>query len=331
VQHHPSALSAFNRGDVIEIQGPPASGKTHLLYHLIITSIIPTVCSTTKLGGWDKAAVIFDTDGTFNIRRLFQLTVGRLARLFSADSIVATVNGTSVEGLARTVMKKVHVFRPTSSIQLAISLLQLPLYHMNHLPDEEIGFLAIDSISSFYWPDRFTFEQMNSSGNTARGNLNPMSPLRHVLASLQKIRLSHGPVIALTNWGITPLTKPTQNSALTTVYKQHLHPFPIIPVPMPQQLNIPYVTGPNPTAHSNPGITLLPPLTHQITLPFASITRFGPSISLDEAKEQESKYWNEFVTKCEVIGVVRTSGSARVGRFTCRIADEEVLVGDFGP
>jgi DNA-repair protein XRCC2 len=322
VQHHPSTLSSFNRGDVIEIQGPPASGKTHLLYHLIITSITP---ATTQLGGWDKAAVIFDTDGTFNVSRLHELLIGRLVRLFPTDPAA----NMSAEDLARTVMEKVHIFRPTSSAQLAISLLNLPAYHMAHLPHDEIGFLAIDSISSFYWPDRFTLEQINSSGNTTGGKLSVASPLHHVLTSLQKIRLSHGPVIALTNWGLNPLTKPTQDSAPPTFYKQHLYPFPTLP--KQYQSNAPYATEANLAADPHPDTATMPPLTHHITLPFVSITPFGPGILLDEAKERESKYRQELVTNGEVTGVVRTSGSTRVGRFTYRIMDNEVLVGDVGP
>ena len=323
MHHHTSALSSLNRGDIIEIQGPPASGKTHLVYHLIITSITPVAHFTTKLGGWDKAAVVFDTDGTFNISRLHKLLLNRLTRLFP-DGFEPN---TSVEDIAMTAMKKVHVFRPTSSVQLASSLANLATYHMAHLPDDEIGFLAIDSISSFYWPDRFTLEQINSVGST--GTSNAASPLHHILISLQKIRLSHGPIITLTNWGLNPLTKPNQNSGHTTFYRQHLFPFPILS--QQHQPNTLSTAEANPAANSILDPTTLPPLTHHITLPFVSITPFGPGISLDEGKEQESKYRKELVTKGEVVGVIRASGSTRVGRFIFTIGENEVLVGDLGP
>jgi DNA-repair protein XRCC2 len=327
VHHHTSASSSLNRGDVIEIQGPPASGKTHLVYHFIITSITPVAHLTTKLGGWDKAAVVFDTDGTFNIGRLHELLLNRLTRLFS-DGFTADAVNTSVEDIAMTAMKRVHVFRPTSSVQLASSLANLAAYHMAHLPDDEIGFIAVDSISSFYWPDRFTLEQINSVGSTQRGMSNAASPLHHVLISLQKIRLSHGPVITLTNWGLNPLTKPTQNSGHTTFYRQHLFPFPILS--QQHQPNTPSTTEANPATNSIPDPATLPPLTHHITLPFLPITPFSPGISLNEGREQESKYRKELVTKGEVVGVIHTSGSTRVGRFVFTITENEVLVGDLG-
>jgi DNA-repair protein XRCC2 len=265
--------------------------------------------------------VIFDTDGTFNVSRLQELLRHRLTRL--------SVGSLAVEDLATAAMKRVLIFRPTSSVQLAASLLNLPAYHMAHLPDDEIGFVAIDSISSFYWPDRFTLEQMTSSGNTRRGKSNAASPMHHVLIALQKFRKSHGPVIALTNWGLNPLTQPTQHSTPATLYKQHLFPFPTLP--KQDQSNAPYTSEDHSASHYNPNTTALPPLTHHITLPFVHITPFGPGLRLEDAKEQESKYRRELVTNGEVVGVVRTSGSRRVGRFTFRIGAHEVLVDDLGP
>jgi DNA-repair protein XRCC2 len=249
-------------------------------------------------------------------------------RLFPGDSALDDVN-TLVEVLARDAMKRVHIFRPASSIQLATSLLNLPAYHAAHLPEDEIGFIAIDSISSFYWPDRFTLEQINYSGNPSRGKSSAANPMHNVLTAMQKIRISHGPVIALTNWGLNPLTKPTQNSAPTTFYKQHLSPFPTIP--KQKQSNAPYTAAVNPAAKCNTNTAALPPLTHHITLPFVPITPFGPGIRLEEAKEQESKYRRVLVTNGEVVGIVRTSGSTRVGRFTFRIGADEVFVDDLDP
>jgi DNA-repair protein XRCC2 len=235
----------------------------------------------------------------------------------------------SAGDVARSSMKRIHVFRPTSSVQLAVSLLRLPAYHTSHLPDDEIGLIVIDSISSFYWPDRFTLEQINSAGSARRGTSSNASPLHRVLASLQQIRLSHGSVIALTNWGLNPLTKPVQNSGSTILYKQHLSPY--LTVPEQHQLNVTQATEADPDANSISSAVILPPLSYHITLPFVSIAQFDPSIMFDDAKEQELKYRQELVTKGEVVGIVRTPGSNRVGRFTFRIGDHEVLVDDFWP
>jgi DNA-repair protein XRCC2 len=253
--------------------------------------------------------------------------VNRLIRLVS-DAFAPDAIDTLIDDIAMTAMKKVHVFQPTSSVQLASSLMNLAAYHMSALPDDEIGFMVVDSISSFYWPDRFTLEQITPVGDTQRGMSSAANPLYHVLISLQKIRLSHGPVIALTNWGLNPLTKPTQNSGHTTFYKQHLFSFPILSQYQP---NISSFTETNPAVKSTPNLTMLPPLTHHVTLSLVAIAPFGPGISLDEGKEQESKYRKELVTKREIVGVIRTSGSTQVGRFNLGIGENEVLVTDLGP
>lgn len=330
-QNHPSTLSSLKSGDVVEIQGPPASGKTHFLYHLVITTITPTTHLTTNLGGWDKVAVIFDTDGNFSIPRLHKLLQSRLTRLIARDPAVSNIS--DIGDLARKAMCKVHLFRPTSSVQLAASLLYLPSYHTAQLSGDEIGLLAVDSISSFYWPDRFMVEQLGSvqsSGTSGRGRPSSKSPLHHVLSSLEKIRLSHGPVIALTNWGINPLTKPTHNSAPTTFYKQHLYPFPVINAHnssnVPGLATTAIASRGNPTANPNSNATSMLRLTHHITLPFVSIAPFRLGLSMEEAREQEKAYRRELVSKGEVVGIVRTSGSTRVGRFTFRIGDDEVIV-----
>lgn len=309
----------MNRGDLIEIQGPPASGKTHLLYHLVVTSISPAAVLDIQIGGWDKAAVIFDTDGSFNMLRLHELLLNRLGSFLRTDLSPDDVH-LSLEDLARAALTKVHVFRPTSSAQLAASLLNLPKYHIEHLPDDEIGLIAVDSVSSFYWPDRFTVEQTNAGAG--RGKSHVSSPLYHVLVSLQKIRASHGPVIVLTNWGLNPLIKPTRDSAPTTLYKQHLNPFPTLP----QHI---HPDAPNVSTSSigvNSVNTWQPPITHHITLPFVPITPFVPGLSIGEVQEQETKYRREIVTQGEVVGIVRTSGSSRTGRFAFRIGDHELLV-----
>lgn len=327
MRHHPSTLSSLKCGDVVEIQGPPASGKTHLLYHLAITAITPTTHLATKLGGWDKAAVIFDTDGTFSIPRLHKLLIGRLTCL-TRDSPISDIGE-----LVRTAMTKIHLFRPTSSVQLAASLLHLPAYHAARLPDDEIGFIAVDSISSFYWPDRFLVEQLgsaHSTGTTGRGKSSSTNPLHYVLSALQKIRLSHGPVVALTNWGINPLTKPTCTAAPTTLYRQHLYPFPIIPnhdsSSVPHPTTTAATANPYLTANSNSNSMSLMPLTHHITLPFVPVAPIGSGFSLEEAKEQDIKYRQELISKGKVAGIVRTSGSSQVGRFTFNIRDDEVAV-----
>lgn len=318
IQRPATSLSSLNRGDVLEIQGPPSSGKTHLLYHLLVTCILPSSHLSTNIGGWGKAAIICDTDATFDILRINQLLLSRLNHLLSFDSYA---NPDSAQEITKMSLEKLHIFRPMSSIQLAVTITHLPAYHAAHIPDTEIGLLAIDSISAFYWPDRFTVEQMRSAPPTAEPRKqapNFASPLQHVLTALQSFRLSHSPVIALINWGLIPLNEPSPVST-PTFYKQHLHPFPLpfSPNPNAPRTNVPM-------NHSFPTSSAPLPITHHITIPSTTIPPFNPGISLEEAKAQEEQRRKEIVERGELVGIVRTPGSTKIGRFTFRIGDTHI-------
>jgi DNA-repair protein XRCC2 len=320
----PSPRSTIRRGDVIEIQGPPASGKTHLVYHFVLTCVLPSDFSSTFLGGWGKSAIVFDADGSFDVSRLHQLLRSRVARLLSLEQ-TSTPEPLPVDRLCAQALKKVHVFRPMSTAQLAVTLLHLPQYHIQQMPDAEIGLVAIDSISSHYWPDRFTVEQMRSAPPQGRRpTVTFKPPLHNVLSALQSLRSSHSPVIVLTNWGLNPLIRSpsgTSSSSSATLYRQHLHPFPS-PFSPPRQ-----------PGNGDPGTSVIDvkspssfPLTHHITLAFITIPPFRPGISLAEARAEELKYRGKVVEKGEIVGIVRTVGRTRVGRFVFGISSDELLV-----
>jgi len=84
--------SSIDRGDVLEIQGPAASGKSQLLYHLVITCIMPSRYQSVNIGGWDKAAVLFDNDGTFHIESFHSILLSRLTSLIPDRYRVRTPN-----------------------------------------------------------------------------------------------------------------------------------------------------------------------------------------------------------------------------------------------
>jgi len=158
----------FNLGleNRIHIHGHPASGKTHLLYFLLATC----------LAEWEKAAVVFDMDGRFNIFRFRQLLVHRLSTTTVVDRC----------------LKNIHIFRPTSSDQLAVTLAHLPKYHAKHFPDIALGMVAIHSVDALNWLDRFKAEQLRL----------PHNSLQNMSSYLETIRLSLGSVVVLTDWGL---------------------------------------------------------------------------------------------------------------------------------
>ncbi|KAJ3750228.1 hypothetical protein DFH05DRAFT_1531800 [Lentinula detonsa] len=269
-------------GDVVEIQGPPASGKSHLLYLLMCICIIPTTHASISLGGWDKVVLFFDTDASFDLVRFERLLTSHLEAALNT-------NISTVQQLVKRSLKNLHIFRPTSSIQLAATLLCLPSYHHTKLPDSEIGILAVDSMSAFYWLDRFTAEQLRATNVPGVKELT--NPLQHVITALQRFHRTHRPLVVLTNWG---LTSTQSNFGIdrrgVPTYRQHLNPPPAL--------------FPDLEADSAPVHSFILPLTLHITLSMSPCP--NPS------------------TICQILGVVRSAISSQTNRFTFNIEADRI-------
>ncbi|KAI0051722.1 hypothetical protein FA95DRAFT_1455808, partial [Auriscalpium vulgare] len=243
-----SPLTTLSRGDLVEIQGPPSSGKTHLLCHLVGTCVLPT-----SVGGWNKAAILFDVDGTLDVVRIRHLLHTRILRARPPTTDDDRNAGQSSKLLSQA-LRNFRIFRPSSSLQLAATLSNLQTYHAEDMPSSELALLAIDSMSAFYWTDRFAAEDRRAPPPGISKSSTPSSAqnaLHVILEALQRIRTSHGPVIALTNWGLSPQHSHGAAAGLPA-YKRHLHPFPTL-------------IAPN-TPDPSPRLDIYPPLTHHITL-----------------------------------------------------------------
>jgi DNA-repair protein XRCC2 len=333
----PSLESSLNRGDVIEIQGPAASGKTQLLYHLAANCILPTEVfissvdiraeCTVHLGGWKKSVVVFDCEGHWDVRRLHNILTTRLNLAFSKSLLPPLPHNpnTTVSSIAFKSLSRLHLFRPTSSFQLAATLLNLPKYHAEQMPNEEIRMLFVDSISSFYWADRW---QAEPSGPKKPPRSNPLG---HVLRCLQTFRLSHGPVTFLTNWGLNLLPSAASSASPAPFFRQHLaSPFP---APLDE-----------PPRRLSPGETHLLPLTCHITLPYAFVSPLQLDVNqLDELADHgggglegalRDERRKEVVGRGEIGAYVRIPRAGRghdmpprsvVGRFKLRVLERDVV------
>ena len=74
-------------------------------------------------------------------------------------------------------------------------------------------------MSSFYWQDRFTTEQLRS------GQSFPVrTPFRNVILAIERLHASHRPTILLTNWGLNSVQSPSVGTF--PFFRQHLYPMP---------------------------------------------------------------------------------------------------------
>jgi DNA-repair protein XRCC2 len=289
---------------VIEIQGGPASGKTHLLYHLVCNCILPAA-----YGGWNKAAVVYDTDLAFDVRRLQHILATRVSTHPSHSC------PDQVDSITTKAMRNLRLFAVSSSAELTASLLDLHTYHGDELPTSEIAILAVDSLSAFYWEDRFATEVRRPwSSWSTRSYPNPSEPTEHVhhplhavFVALQAVCLSHGPIVVLTNWGLQPIPEPNVSSA-APFYKQHLPLFPAL--------------SNGETAHRT---SVYPKLSHRITLHRSTPApvHLESGVPFEEACRADDAPDNP--AALEIKGHVMSEENAVPSSFTFLITSQDVL------
>ncbi|KDR85103.1 hypothetical protein GALMADRAFT_48443, partial [Galerina marginata CBS 339.88] len=178
-------VSSLKSGDAIYVQGHPGSGKTHILYFLVATCVMPMDHFSVFIGGWNKVAFVIDMDGHFQISRFRDILVSRLQFFLPPQSITPVVEHS---------LKCVHIFRPTSSDQLSATLAHFPKYHAKHFPNIELGMIAVHSIDALYWLDRFKAEQLRASSRVVAS--------QSITSTLESLRSSYGLITVSTHWGL---------------------------------------------------------------------------------------------------------------------------------
>ncbi|KAK5001318.1 hypothetical protein LTR28_012803, partial [Elasticomyces elasticus] len=108
---HPP-LSKPEDPPIIELTSPsPGGGKTHLLYYLITTLVLPQTWHGIALHGSGAAVVVLDTDSRFDVPRLAQIMKQHISTLTSKTT--AAPSTVELELLMDS-LQHVHVFRPDS-------------------------------------------------------------------------------------------------------------------------------------------------------------------------------------------------------------------------
>ena len=272
----------INSKDVIEIQGPSV-GKSHLLIHFIITCVLPVSHLGVRLHGWNKSAILIDLDHTFDTHRFKHLLMNRIKAHIPTS-------GEDLDLLVDLLLRKLHIFRPDSSVRFAVTAANIPNYHSANMPSDEIGLVAIDSLSSFYWQDRFLSEQ--------RRDGRP-SGIERALKALEQIRQTHGSVIAYTNWGLPSPRQVSQSSS------------PFYPQRIPQL---------HPTSAEEPQASHpILPVTHHITLRIVAMPKISPDTPVAQLMGDRRVYDQV------VEALVRTTGfNDQVGSFMFKVTPDEV-------
>lgn len=291
----------------------------------------PLSSSDIILGGRAKSAIVFDCDGRWKMSRLHAIISSyissKLSQAFTpdaqenqatSDALRQLVFSPSVSDMVTDSLTRLHIFRPTSSLSLAATLLSLPTYHQQKMQGEEMLMLFIDSLSAFYHADKWKTEQAAVAENSARATqsgakhppaagsttLPPLprvdtDAMTHVISTLQHLRRTLGIITFITNWA---LITPDGRNVVTLQ--------PDVSAPwFGQHLPLPYPSI-RPPSSSRPADNHLNssklPITHHITLPGAvySIPQYSVGVTFEQALDDEERY--AAVTERKVLALVRT-------------------------
>ncbi|CAB4410828.1 unnamed protein product [Rhizophagus irregularis] len=142
----------IHNGDVIELYGPSCGGKTTILYHVIVTTIIPKYWTRNKeddedarieLNGLGKGVLFFDLDGRHNIKRLYTMIMYYLRNRI--EQIVKERNSQEAQQHDK------HQQLPTPLSSLSSQLSQEELYNIDSLPTEqELDMIAKNSLKKLH-------------------------------------------------------------------------------------------------------------------------------------------------------------------------------------
>lgn len=158
------------------------------------------------------AVVFVDTDYHFDMLRLVSVLEGRLAE----DCKEGDGSENEPEERLRSCLRRLSVVHCNSSVQL---LLTLHYLENTFSSQPSLGLLVIDSISSFYWVDRF-----NGGERTVCQEAN----LRKCAELLDRLRRNYGIVIFATthaimrNYGSDPGVSEVPGSSAASSYRWRL-------------------------------------------------------------------------------------------------------------
>eukprot|EP00106_Octopus_bimaculoides_P017603 XP_014785045.1 PREDICTED: DNA repair protein XRCC2-like [Octopus bimaculoides] len=151
-------------GEIIEFFGEEGTGKTELLLNLITRCILPKVWQNIPVDGPESKVVFISTDYKFSILRLVLILEKKITKILQShfselsqnandgDNVTKPDMESEVQLFTDDCLQRVQVVYCSSSWQLFLTLHSLE-YQLT--TDASYSLLVIDSISTFYWLDRF--------------------------------------------------------------------------------------------------------------------------------------------------------------------------------
>lgn len=198
---------------VIEISSPTTNaGKTQFCYYAIAATVTPP-----QLGGKGEIAVVLDTDSKFDVERLADVISGYLKASNTTDTEQPESKSTNLanaKSVVATCLSLVYIIKPQNLRSLANTIKGLPdrmLNRRSEILEQAVGLVLIDSVSSFYWQERWASE-LSIHGSNEPGNVGVESEISldnaALLSGLRSLRTIFECPIVLTTWSL-PLPSAT--------------------------------------------------------------------------------------------------------------------------
>ena len=135
---------------MIELFGGEGTGKSETCLHLITRCILPSSWRDIKLGGCDAGVIVIDNDYSFSILRLATLMERFI--LHQAKECSKVISSDDIEKFISSCFRKLHVSQCSNSTEFVLTLHRLETLICN---EPGISAIVIDSLSAFYWIDRY--------------------------------------------------------------------------------------------------------------------------------------------------------------------------------
>lgn len=197
----------------IEItSGTAGAGKTHLLYYIITATILPVSVDGCKWGGKGGAAIVLDTEGTFDVNRLVQIMETYVDKMLGQKSVADD----SLADVARrspviNALQHVHIFRPHSLASLISTIQSIKSYMFtfsdHHSSNRQLELVTLDSATAFFWQSKNAEEIARFE--TAAQVIDHRKPTNNyyqqLVDSLHNVQMRFGCTVVATSWGISPV------------------------------------------------------------------------------------------------------------------------------
>eukprot|EP01134_Creolimax_fragrantissima_P000860 CFRG0860T1 len=146
-------------GDVVEVFGPPTSGKSQLIMETICQFIMPKAYKGIDIHGKQEGVLLFDVDGRFSVVRLVQILEQKIARSLGEE--MTSLDLDTSEIVIRSCLDRLFIVRCMDSISMLTSV-----KHARHSiisMETPVRLVAVDGLSHLRWHDRLHTQRSKKS------------------------------------------------------------------------------------------------------------------------------------------------------------------------